>query len=63
MSTATIRTAAPADRKPFRFPLGKSFATFVLLPFCVLMAFPFVWMLLTSVREANTIFGGTFFPP
>ena len=48
--------------KPFRFPLGKSFATFVLLPFCVLMAFPFVWMLLTSMREANTIFGGTFFP-
>lgn len=61
-STETIRTATPADRKPFRFPLGKSFATFVLLPFCVLMAFPFVWMLLTSMREANTIFGGTFFP-
>ena len=24
---------------------GKSFATFVLAPFCVLMAFPFVWIL------------------
>jgi ABC-type glycerol-3-phosphate transport system permease component len=48
--------------RQFRFPLGKSFATFVLLPFCVLMAFPFVWMLLTSVRQANTIFGGSFLP-
>jgi ABC-type glycerol-3-phosphate transport system permease component len=48
--------------KPFRFPLGKSFATFVLLPFCVLMAFPFVWMLLTSLREPNTIFGGSILP-
>jgi ABC-type glycerol-3-phosphate transport system permease component len=65
MSTETIRTATPTEpvgHKPFRFPLGKSFATFVLLPFCVLMAFPFVWMLLTSMREANTIFGGPFFP-
>lgn len=41
---------------------GKSFATFVLAPFCVLMAFPFVWMLLTSLREQNTIFNGPFFP-
>ncbi len=48
--------------RSFRFPLGKSFATFVLLPFCVLMAFPFVWMLLTSLREANTIFGGSIIP-
>ncbi|TCN37959.1 multiple sugar transport system permease protein/raffinose/stachyose/melibiose transport system permease protein [Kribbella orskensis] len=64
-TTETIRTATPTEpvgHKPFRFLLGKSFATFVLLPFCVLMAFPFVWMLLTSMREANTIFGGTFFP-
>ncbi|MFI6677045.1 carbohydrate ABC transporter permease [Kribbella sp. NPDC050470] len=42
--------------------VGKSFATFVLAPFCVLMAFPFVWMLLTSLREQNTIFNGPFFP-
>lgn len=65
MTTETIRTATPTEpvgRKPFRFPLGKSFATFVLLPFCVFLAFPFVWMLLTSMREANTIFGGTFLP-
>ncbi|MFG1814048.1 carbohydrate ABC transporter permease [Kribbella sp. NPDC049174] len=46
-------------RRPW---LGKSFATFVLVPFCVLMAFPFVWMLLTSLREQNTIFNGPFLP-
>jgi ABC-type glycerol-3-phosphate transport system permease component len=62
MTAETIGTPVATERKPFRFPLGKSFATFVLLPFCVLMAFPFVWMLLTSVREANTIFGGSIFP-
>jgi ABC-type glycerol-3-phosphate transport system permease component len=62
MTAQTISTPAAAERKPFRFPFGKSFATFVLLPFCVLMAFPFVWMLLTSVRQANTIFGGSIFP-
>ena len=42
--------------------VGRSFATFVLLPFCVLMAFPFVWMLLTSLREQNTIFNGPIIP-
>jgi multiple sugar transport system permease protein/raffinose/stachyose/melibiose transport system permease protein len=42
--------------------LGKSFATFVLWPFCLLMAFPFVWMLLTSLREQNTIFNGPIIP-
>ena len=42
--------------------VGKSFATFVLLPFCVVMAFPFVWMLFTSLREQNTIFNGPIIP-
>jgi ABC-type glycerol-3-phosphate transport system permease component len=58
----TVSAVRPISSKPFRFPLGKSFAAFVLLPFCVLMAFPFVWMLLTSLRQANTIFGGSFLP-
>jgi ABC-type glycerol-3-phosphate transport system permease component len=58
----TVSAVRPISSKPFRFPLGKSFAAFVLLPFCVLMAFPFVWMLLTSLRQANTIFGGSLLP-
>jgi ABC-type glycerol-3-phosphate transport system permease component len=55
-------TAGAGPGKPFRFPLGKSFATFVLLPFCVLMVFPFVWMVTTSLRAANTIFTGPLIP-
>lgn len=64
MTTQAVQPArtSNAARKPFKFPLGKSFATFVLLPFCALMAFPFVWMLLTSLREPNTIFGGSLIP-
>jgi ABC-type glycerol-3-phosphate transport system permease component len=57
-----VRRTPEQSSRPFRFPLGKSFATFVLAPFCVLMAFPFVWMLLTSLREPNTIFGGPVIP-
>jgi ABC-type glycerol-3-phosphate transport system permease component len=63
MTTAAPPVSRPVEQyKPFRFPLGKGFAAFVLLPFCVFMVFPFVWMLLTSVREANTIFTGPVIP-
>jgi ABC-type glycerol-3-phosphate transport system permease component len=59
---ASTPASTSGTERGFRFPLGKSFATFVLLPFCVLMAFPFIWMVITSLREPNTIFGGSFFP-
>jgi len=36
--------------------------SFVLLPFCVVMIFPFIWMVLTSIRDQNTVFGGSFIP-
>jgi len=49
-------------RRGFRFPFAKTFATFVLLPICALMVFPFVWLILTSLREQNTVFAGPFFP-
>ena len=44
--------------------VAKSFATFVLLPFCVLMAFPFVWMLGTSIKpQAESLtYPPTLFP-
>jgi ABC-type glycerol-3-phosphate transport system permease component len=70
--TATLQTpsastaAAPAPRKRTgtrrRLPFGKTFSTFVLLPICALMLFPFVWLLLTSLRPQNTVFSGPFFP-
>jgi ABC-type glycerol-3-phosphate transport system permease component len=45
-----------------RLPFGKTFATFILLPIAALMVFPFVWLILTSLREQNTVFSGSFFP-
>ena len=45
-----------------RLPFGKTFATFILVPISALMVFPFVWLLLTSLRPQNTVFSGPFFP-
>ena len=61
---ATARPAAVTGkvRRGQRFPFGKTFATFVLVPISLLMVFPFVWLLLTSLREQNTVFSGPFFP-
>ena len=61
-STAT--SAAPRRRTGTRrrLPFGKTFATFVLAPICALMVFPFVWLVLTSLRPQNTVFSGPFFP-
>ena len=55
-----LATSVPRRRR--RFPFGRTFATFVLLPICALMVFPFVWLILTSLREQNTVFSGPFFP-
>jgi ABC-type glycerol-3-phosphate transport system permease component len=59
--SSPVRTRVDQPRRR-RFPFGKSFATFVLVPICVLMVFPFVWLVLTSLRESNTVFSGPFFP-
>jgi ABC-type glycerol-3-phosphate transport system permease component len=59
------RTRAGATQRRGRhsqFPFGKSIATFVLVPICALTLFPFVWLLLTSLREQNTVFSGPFVP-
>ena len=34
----------------------------MLAPICLLKVFPFVWLLLTSLRDKNTVFSGPFFP-
>ena len=71
MTATAQRSAARASTRPsgqerlrrrYRFPWGRTIATFVLLPICALMLFPFVWLVLTSLREANTVFSGPFFP-
>lgn len=61
-AVAARRLAATSVPRRRRFPFGKSFATFVLLPICALMVFPFLWLILTSIRPQNTIFNGPFFP-
>lgn len=42
---------------PFRI-----FAGIILTVICVVTVYPFVWMVLTSLRERNTVFNGPFFP-
>jgi ABC-type glycerol-3-phosphate transport system permease component len=70
--TATLQTPStgtapqPEQRRRTgtrrRLPFGKTFATFILVPISALMVFPFVWLLLTSLRPQNTVFSGPFFP-
>ena len=75
--TATIRPAHPDEAaaatpptrpsvrrtgRRRRLPFARTFVTFLLVPLCVLMVFPFVWLLLTSLRDRNTVFSGPFFP-
>ena len=73
MTTTIARTDDPArvgipatrrarSQRRRRLPFGKTFATFILVPVCVLTLFPFVWLLLTSLRPRNTVFSGPFFP-
>jgi ABC-type glycerol-3-phosphate transport system permease component len=45
-----------------RFPFAKSFISLILLGLSALTIFPLVWMILTSLREQNTVFGGPFIP-
>jgi ABC-type glycerol-3-phosphate transport system permease component len=66
MTTAPARASvAPRpSRTPRRrrLPFGRTFVTFLLLPLCAVMVFPFVWLVLTSLRERNTVFSGPFLP-
>jgi ABC-type glycerol-3-phosphate transport system permease component len=62
-----IATSRPVSRiggtpRRRRLPFGKTFATFILVPIAAVMVFPFAWLILTSLREQNTVFTGGFFP-
>ncbi len=64
-SSSTTAALPPVRRRTGtrrRLPFGKTFATFILIPISALMVFPFVWLLLTSLRPQNTVFSGPFFP-
>ena len=58
----TPRAAPPGARRRRRMPLGKSFVAFILVGLCALTIFPLVWLILTSLREQNTIFNGPILP-
>lgn len=54
------RPTAPRGRR--RLPVGKSFASLILVAVAALTIFPLIWLVLTSLRERNTVFGGPFIP-
>lgn len=60
-SNSTVARSRAVGRRR-RLPFGKTFATFILLPICAATVFPFVWLVMTSLREQNTIFNGPFIP-
>ncbi len=41
---------------------GKTFASFILIAVAAFTIFPLIWLVLTSLREQNTIFNGPLFP-
>ncbi|MCL2514594.1 MAG: carbohydrate ABC transporter permease [Microbacteriaceae bacterium] len=45
-----------------RFPVGRSFAAFLLCAAAALTVFPLIWLVMTSLRKQNTIFNGPIFP-
>jgi ABC-type glycerol-3-phosphate transport system permease component len=67
MSTSTVaveegqRSIQPVRRRS-RPVLGRLVVAAALGMLCVVVAFPLVWMILTSIRPANTVFGGSFIP-
>ena len=63
----TKQSTAPFDRastqrRRRRLPVAKSFISVILVAIAALMIFPLVWLVLTSLRPRNTVFGGSFFP-
>jgi ABC-type glycerol-3-phosphate transport system permease component len=54
------RPAAGRGRR--RLPIGKSFASVILIAVAALTIFPLLWLVLTSLREQNTVFSGSFIP-
>lgn len=67
MTTATSETITAArdsarTARRRRFPVGKSFASFVLIAIAAFTIFPLIWLVLTSLRTQNTIFTGPIIP-
>lgn len=57
-SAAKVR----ARRRRRRFPVLKSFMSFILVGIAACTIFPLIWLVTTSLRPQNTIFTGGIFP-
>jgi ABC-type glycerol-3-phosphate transport system permease component len=65
LATLPKPSAAPAarpHRRKNQFTPARIGAFLILLVLCLVAVYPFVWMVLTSLRERNTIFTGSFIP-
>ncbi len=60
-ATSGGRGARSASRRPRAVAL-RWVVAILLLAISALTIFPLVWLVLTSIRPANTVFGGSFFP-
>jgi len=58
----TVPFDRPTAARRRRFPVGKSFASLILIAVAALTIFPLIWLVLTSLREQNTVFSGPFIP-
>ncbi|GAA4191975.1 carbohydrate ABC transporter permease [Gryllotalpicola kribbensis] len=58
----TDRRPAAQQRRRRPAPIGKSFASFILIAIAAFTVFPLIWLVLTSLRPQNTIFTGPIFP-
>ena len=59
---AQRHTARRSPRGGRRWNVGKGTAAAILGLVSVIVAIPLLWMVLTSVRPSNTVFGGNFIP-
>lgn len=60
--TRAPMTMTETPRRQRRTPVGKLVTAVVLGVVCVVIAFPLIWMVLTSLRPSNEVFAGGFWP-
>ncbi|WP_219414329.1 carbohydrate ABC transporter permease [Pseudonocardia nigra] len=61
-SAPVVRTPPPQPRTGRPGVASRSAGFVVLLVLAAMTIFPFTWMVLTSLRPSNTVFGGSFLP-
>jgi ABC-type glycerol-3-phosphate transport system permease component len=62
LGKSSVTRATRPRRRKSRFTPARIGAFITLLILAILAVYPFIWMVLTSLRERNTIFNGPFIP-